>query len=508
MFDISVLSEIQIIKQTARQKIVLCCDDNGKKYLKRILSGDKREVYKNLMKIHHPCIVGIYYVGFDADTTIVEEYIEGISLSDYIHQGKTLSKKQLRSLVGQLLSAMEALHKQDIIHRDIKPDNILIDETNHIWLTDYDVARIYREETRRDTETMGTFGYAPIEQYGLLPTDYKTDIYAFGVTLKKLLDYLNIHGFLHKIAEKCKKLDPGERYKNVKQIKNAMLWHRTVPTAILAALIIVGVIGYIALGMLYKQDTDKAIPATDDDVKIIEKEPEEISNTDKSEEPVPDGNNDEELSDDQMESLDFDGVFYGFGEGLLEKEYSNLDMYPQVCIFSMPAPWEHLIFVEDITKSGKIKLGKNETVINADFDFKNGIMSVNLTDNHANTFRHTFKYDGSYSYEKSYTGSLAKSADIICYNFDMDEGTELLVGVAESAMGRVETRFYNNFNYCMAWCIKYDEETGFALCEGDMFSEGYSFQINNNIRKLNVAWEDLGDVNGYVLKDGKIVPVK
>ena len=72
--------------------------------------------------------------------------------------------------------------------------NILINKDFHVWLIDYDIARIYRPEIRQDTEIHGTFGYAPIEQYGMMPTDFKTDIYAFGVTLSMLLEHSGIKG--------------------------------------------------------------------------------------------------------------------------------------------------------------------------------------------------------------------------------------------------------------------------------------------------------------------------
>ena len=222
MFDISSVKEIRIVKESERQKVLLVEGPDGKRYFKRLISGDKREIYKSLKKINHVNIPKIYYVGFDSDTVVIEEYIEGISLSGYMEQNKEMSKKQIHSISIQILSALEALHKADIIHRDIKPDNILIDESNHVWLTDYDIARIYRKEVRRDTETMGTFGYAPIEQYGMLPTDFKTDIYAFGVTLSILLEYANQKGFLLKIAEKCKKVDPSERYQSAKEVKRAI----------------------------------------------------------------------------------------------------------------------------------------------------------------------------------------------------------------------------------------------------------------------------------------------
>ncbi len=212
------MKELNTIKEDERQKITLIYDENNnKRYIQRRIYDDKRDVYRTVQRITHTNIPKIMNVAFDGDTIVTEEYIDGKSLSELIEE-KALKKRQIKSIAKQLVSAMSALHKSNIIHRDIKPDNIIMNESGHIWLIDYDIARIYREEIRKDTEVMGTFGYAPIEQYGMLPTDFKTDIYAFGVTMMQILESANVKGSLIKIAEKCRRLDPSQRYRNVRQI--------------------------------------------------------------------------------------------------------------------------------------------------------------------------------------------------------------------------------------------------------------------------------------------------
>jgi len=201
MFSKDSLKEIQVIKQDDRKKIILTEDSVGKKYLLREIDGDRREIYKVLQKIVYKGIPKIYYVGFDEKTIVVEEYIEGELLSHLTEQNKKLSKKQIVSLSVQILSILSKLHENQLIHKDVKPDNIMIDKSGQPWLIDYGIARIYRQDIRKDTEVMGTFGYAPIEQFGMLPTDCKTDIYAFGMTLKTLLYAFGIKGSLKRIAE-------------------------------------------------------------------------------------------------------------------------------------------------------------------------------------------------------------------------------------------------------------------------------------------------------------------
>ena len=475
MFELASLKEITLIKENERQKVYLVEGPDGKKYIKRVLFGDKREVYKVLKKITHDNIPTIYDVGFNSDTVVLEEYVEGIPLSDFMEQRKKLNQKQVRNISKQILSALETLHKADIIHKDIKPDNILIDESYRVWLTDYDIARIYRKEIRKDTETRGTFGYAPIEQFGMLPTDFKTDIYAFGVTLSILLEYINTKGFLFRVAEKCKKVDPSERYQNAKEVERAITWNALkYPLVVIVSVIVLVV---FLIGIFQSQ---KGI-----EVNLGETNHKQIQS---------------------IEEATFEGTFSGFEDGSNEALYRNHSYYSQVCIFSMQSPWEHLIFIDDVNKTGKLKLGENDTVVDADITLTDGILDVKLRDDFGHTFHQQFQYQGQYEYTKHYTEDLRKNADIICYDFNGDGATELLVGLSEGAMGALGKQFYNNVNYCIAWCIQYDENKGFTLCDGDMFSKGYSFSVNDAIKKLNVSWEDIGDVTGYLMEGDKIIP--
>lgn len=470
MFDINSVKEAGTIKQSERQTLFLTEGPDGKRYLKRVIKSDKREIYKTLEKINHENIPKIYYIGFDSDTIVIEEYIEGISLSDYMVQEKKLSKKQIFSISDQLLSALDKLHECDIIHKDVKPDNILVDESNHIWLTDYDIARIYRKEVRQDTETIGTFGYAPIEQFGMMPTDFKTDIYAFGVTVNTLLEYASIKGFLYKISEKCRKLDPLQRYKDVKAVKRALLFNRFKYPLMFFSVAVLAVILFLG-NITLKNEQSALFPET------VEESTEEA----------------------------FETTFHGFIEGENESEYQNFEYYSNVCIFNMQSPWEHLIFVDDMTKSGKLKLGKNETVIDAEITLHDGQISLALSDRKGHSFNQRFQFDGQYEYPKNYTDELRKNADLICFDFNGDGGTELLIGLNEGVIGTAGNQFCSNVNYCIAWCVKYDEQTGFSLCEGEMFAKGNSFWINETIRKLNVPWEDIGEVTGYRMEDNKII---
>lgn len=231
------------LKKDDRQEItVIHNPDSDERYIKRIIYDDVRYIYKILQKIRHKNIPEIIDVSLSDCTVVIEEFIQGIPLSALMEQHYNFTYKQIKSIATQLVSAMAELHKNNIIHRDIKPDNIIMNKQGQIWLIDYDIARLCGNEIRRDTTVLGTVGYAPVEQFGIMPTDYKTDIYAFGVTISQLLEYAGKKGALYKIACKCKRLDPAQRYQNTKQLARALSFRLISPVIICAAVIAVAII--------------------------------------------------------------------------------------------------------------------------------------------------------------------------------------------------------------------------------------------------------------------------
>jgi len=496
--------EIKVIKQGQRQTISTVEDINGRIYLKREIAGDKREIYKLLQKIDHPNIPKVYYVGFDDNTTVIEEFVNGEPLSQFIDSNKTLSKKQIKTIAKSVLFALERLHEEKIIHRDVKPANILVSESGHTWLVDYEIARVYRNEVRQDTDLMGTFGYAPIEQYGMMPTDYKTDIYAFGVTLKALLDYSKIKGFLNRVADKCKRLDPAQRYSSAKSVKNAILLDSLKNVLILCVALILVVA--MAVKLVSIEPTDENI---EPNTEIAEQNEASTQKEDKTDTPKEGKENVPEVQKSeakpQEENTDFEGDFADFEIGTKESEYYGYTNYPALSVFSTDTPYQHLLFIEDMAKQGRIKLGENSTIINADIELNNGTLIVNLNDGKGNKFSRQFKYNGQHEYQMYYTKNLQNNADIMCYDLDDDGSNELLIGLSESVTGVMDGMVRNYFNYCIAWCIDYDENTGFILCEGDMFSKERPFEINRYVKKLNVMWNNFDDVTGYYVAGNTVI---
>ena len=118
----------------------------------------------------------------------VREYADRIPLSRYAQENELTQTEIIRICTG-LCDILAYLHhrKEPIIHRDIKPQNIIIGSDGSVSLIDFDIARVYRAGHETDTVFFGTLAYAPPEQYGFSQTDALTDIYSLGIVLRWLL---------------------------------------------------------------------------------------------------------------------------------------------------------------------------------------------------------------------------------------------------------------------------------------------------------------------------------
>lgn len=154
-------------------------------FLKRFSSEAKA-----LAKLQNPYIVGIYALreteyGF----CIVMEFVKGTTLGDFVKASGPLSVDQAVRLFKQLLMAFEHAHGAGIIHRDVKPGNILVNENNIAKVMDFGLAKIYQPAAATLTSIAGgTLFYASPEQLeGLGKVDHRGDIYSLGMTLYESL---------------------------------------------------------------------------------------------------------------------------------------------------------------------------------------------------------------------------------------------------------------------------------------------------------------------------------
>lgn len=174
-----------------------CIDDRivAIKILKdEFLTNDEfRRRFKNESKaiavLSHPNIVKVYDVSFSEKLQyIVMEYIDGITLKEYIDKQKVLTWKEAVHFTEQILRALEHAHEKGIVHRDIKPQNIMMLKDGSIKVTDFGIARFADSETRTMTDkAIGSVHYISPEQARGEATDDKSDIYSVGVMLFEML---------------------------------------------------------------------------------------------------------------------------------------------------------------------------------------------------------------------------------------------------------------------------------------------------------------------------------
>ncbi len=135
----------------------------------------------------HPNIVNVYDVGEEYDIYyIVMELVEGITLKDYIEKKARLSIKEAISIAIQVSMGIEAAHNNHIIHRDIKPQNIIISKEGKVKVTDFGIARAATSDTIT-SNAMGSVHYTSPEQARGGYSDAKSDIYSLGITLFEML---------------------------------------------------------------------------------------------------------------------------------------------------------------------------------------------------------------------------------------------------------------------------------------------------------------------------------
>ncbi len=140
--------------------------------------------------LSHPNIVKVFDFYFsDRLQYIVMEFIKGITLKEYIEQQKIVNWKEAVHFITQILRALQHAHDKGVVHRDIKPQNIMLLQNGNIKVTDFGIARFSRGETRTLAETgaIGSVHYISPEQARGDITDNKTDIYSVGVVLYELI---------------------------------------------------------------------------------------------------------------------------------------------------------------------------------------------------------------------------------------------------------------------------------------------------------------------------------
>jgi serine/threonine protein kinase len=178
------------------------------------------------MKVHCTNLPQIYEIAEkDGEILVLEEFIHGDNLA-WLLEESLFSEKEARTIISQLCEGVWVLHSMGAVHRDIKPDNVIL-RGDEAVLIDFDASRLHKPELAADTQVLGTTGFAAPEQYGIAQTDSRADIFALGVLLNIMLTGEHpsrrvARGKLGKIVEKCTMTNPDKRYQSVLHLMEAL----------------------------------------------------------------------------------------------------------------------------------------------------------------------------------------------------------------------------------------------------------------------------------------------
>lgn len=144
---------------------------------------------KAIAVLSHPNIVRVYNVSFgDRLQYIVMEYVDGITLKEYIQQQRIIDWKEAVHFTGQILAALQHAHDKGIVHQDIKPQNIMLLHDGTIKVADFGIARFSRTDSDATSDNaIGSVHYISPEQARGEATDDKADIYSVGVVLYEMI---------------------------------------------------------------------------------------------------------------------------------------------------------------------------------------------------------------------------------------------------------------------------------------------------------------------------------
>ena len=213
---------LKLLKESERGTVTLIRHRaSGKKFILRSFSGNG-EVYRRLLSCEYSNLPTIYEVASEGEQNLVlEEYIQGDNMGAML-QETLFTPKETRRILRQLCGALWVLHSMGAVHRDVKPENIVL-RGNEAVLIDFDAARIHKKGEENDTRVLGTIGFAAPEQYGFSQSDACSDIYSLGILMNVMLTGKHpsnqlAPGRFGRIVTRCTQVTPRKRYKNVRRL--------------------------------------------------------------------------------------------------------------------------------------------------------------------------------------------------------------------------------------------------------------------------------------------------
>jgi eukaryotic-like serine/threonine-protein kinase len=168
-------------------KTVRFSDDFEEKKVKEVKDRFLREA-EIAGKLSHPSIVAIYDVGEDYDLTYMAmEFLEGQNLQKFCRKGSLLPLRQVLSMMEEVASGLDYAHSRGVVHRDIKPGNIMLLKDGHVKVTDFGIAKAISSSQTKSGVVLGTPNYMSPEQINGEAMDGRSDIFSLGVVFFELL---------------------------------------------------------------------------------------------------------------------------------------------------------------------------------------------------------------------------------------------------------------------------------------------------------------------------------
>ena len=206
-----------------------------------------------LLQLDHPGIVWAYdSFSFDGQNYLVEEYVEGVDLRTWLKSAGKIEARNAMEIAFQLCDILSYLHSLDppVIYRDLKPENVILQENGKVKLIDFGIARRYVLREDSDTSCFGTVGYAAPEQYdgSFAQSDCRTDLFGLGKVLAEMIngrregaipkmagaepktagadtETESADPVISEIIQKCTAPSPEERYESAEELAYAIrLW--------------------------------------------------------------------------------------------------------------------------------------------------------------------------------------------------------------------------------------------------------------------------------------------